>query len=264
MTTQNEAILFTHENGIARIRLNRPSVLNALDAPMADAILAACKALQSMDGIRVVVLSGEGRSFMAGGDLARFHADMPQAGQTAMHIIGPLHEALTILAALPQPVLASLHGPVAGAGVSIALACDLAIAAADTTFNLAYARVGTSPDGSSSWTLPRIVGLRKALEIALLSETIDADEALRLGLINRLVSGEALATQTEEMAQRLASGPTFAYGQIKRLMRNSFAHSMQQQMDGERDAFVSCTGSEDFQEGVAAFFQRRPPIFRGS
>src|SRR5207247_366640 len=197
------------------IRLNRPSVLNALDEAMAQALLDACRTIQASDGIRVIVLNGEGRAFMAGGDLAGFHADFAQAALTATKLIDPLHQALGVLAALPQPVLGSLHGPVAGDGVSLALACDLAIAADDTTFNLAYTRIGASADGASSWTLPRIVGLRRAMEIALLADNIDAAEALRLGMVNRVASRDLLAVQTEELAQRLASGPTYAYGRMK-------------------------------------------------
>jgi len=249
---------------MAHIRLNRPKVLNALDQSMAQAFLAVCKTIQSADDIRVVVLSGEGRSFMAGGDLAKFHTDPTQAGQTAQQLIDPLHEALAILATLRQPVLASVHGPVAGAGVSLMLACDLAIAADDATFNLAYARIGASADGSVSWTLPRIVGLRKAMEIALLSDDIDAAEALRLGMINRMVKRDALTAATEQLAQRLAQGPTFAYGQMKRLLRNSWNRSLQEQMDAECDAFCACTGTSDFREGIDAFITRRPVKFDGS
>lgn len=264
MSSSNQPVLFTREGAVARIQLNRPEVLNALDQSMAQALLAACQSIRAEAGIRVVVLSGAGRSFMAGGDLAKFHADFAQAGQTAAQLIAPLHEALAILAALPLPVLASVHGPVAGAGVSLMLACDLAIASENASFNLAYARIGASADGSVSWTLPRIVGLRKAMEIALLSENIDAAEALRLGIVNRLASPDALAAQTEQLAQRLASGPTFGYGQMKRLLRASSARSLQEQMDAERDAFCACAGTGDFCEGIDAFMARRPAKFSGA
>lgn len=264
MTTSSQPVLYEREGAIARIRLNRPKVLNALDSSMAQTLLATCKAIQSADGIRVVVLTGEGRAFMAGGDLARFHDNLAQARKTAVQLIGPLHEALAILAALPQPVLASVHGPVAGAGVSLALACDLAIASDDTSFNLAYARIGASADGSVSWSLPRIVGLRRAMEIALLSDNIDAAEALRLGMINRIAKRDALAAETEQLAQRLANGPSFAFGQMKRLLRNSSERSLQQQMDAERDAFCACAATADFREGIDAFITRRPAKFGGT
>lgn len=264
MTTTNEPVLYAQDGAIARIRLNRPKVLNAMDQSMAHALLATCKTIQSADGIRVIVLSGEGRSFMAGGDMTKFHADLEHACQTAAQLIDPLHEALGILAALPQPVLASVHGPVAGAGVSLMLACDLAIASDDTTFNLAYARIGASADGSVSWSLPRIVGLRKAMEIALLSDNIDAPEALRLGMINRMAKPDTIVAATEQLARQLASGPTFGYGQMKRLLRTSCSRSLHEQMDAERAAFCACAGTNDFREGVDAFIARRPAKFDGS
>jgi 2-(1,2-epoxy-1,2-dihydrophenyl)acetyl-CoA isomerase len=257
-------VKFVRDGAIGRVILNRPEVLNALDESMALALRAVCRELQSSAGLRVVVLSGEGRSFMAGGDLARFQADMPNAPRTAVALIQPLNDALAILAALPQPVLASVQGPLAGAGVSLMLGCDLALAADTATFNLAYARVGASLDGSSSWTLPRVVGLRKSLELALLAETVDATEALRLGLVNRVVPAAELAERTEELAQRLAAGPTVAYGNIKQLLRAAGTSTLQEQMDRERDLFSRGTRSGDFQEGVQAFFNRRPAAFTGS
>lgn len=263
MSDSTAPILFQQEGAIARIRLNRPAVLNALNQPMAQAFQAAIEQVRDSDTIRVVVLSGEGRAFMAGGDLKSFHDDLPNAGQTALDLISPLHAGLAMMAELTQPVLASLHGPVAGAGVSVALAADLAIAADDTVFNLAYAKIGASPDGSSSWTLPRVVGLRKALEIALLAENIDAAEAHRLGMVNKVVSRDTLAAQTEALAQRLASGPTQAYGRIKRLMRESLAHSLPEQLDAERDAFHAGTATADFSEGLNAFFGKRAANFTG-
>jgi 2-(1,2-epoxy-1,2-dihydrophenyl)acetyl-CoA isomerase len=256
--------MFVRDGAIGRLVLNRPLVLNALDEAMALALRNACREAQECQGLRVIVLSGEGRSFMAGGDLARFHADLPGAGRTAVALIQPLNDALAILAALPQPVLASVHGPVAGAGVSLMLGCDLAIAADTTTFNLAYARVGASLDGSSSWTLPRVVGLRKALELALLAETVDAAEALRLGLVNRVVAANELADCTEQLARRLAAGPTVAYGHIKLLLRAAGTSSLQEQMDAERDFFSRGARSADFKEGVEAFFARRPAAFTGN
>lgn len=257
-------VKFLRDGAIGRVILNRPSVLNALDESMALALRDVCRDLQSCSGLRVILLCGDGRSFMAGGDLSRFHADMPNAARTAVALIQPLNDALAILAALPQPVLASVQGPLAGAGVSLMLACDLAIAADTATFNLAYARVGASLDGSLSWTLPRVVGLRKALELALLAETVDAAEALRLGIVNRVVAASDLAEATEQLARRLAAGPTVAYGHTKLLLRAAGGHSLQEQIDAERDLFCTGTHSSDFKEGVAAFFGRRPPVFTGS
>jgi 2-(1,2-epoxy-1,2-dihydrophenyl)acetyl-CoA isomerase len=257
----NTPLLFERDGALARIRFHRPAALNAIDRDMAQSLLAASRELVGADWLRAVVISGEGKAFMAGGDLARFKADLAAAPRTAAEIIEPLHEALAILAALPQPVLGSLHGAVAGAGVSLALACDLCIASDDTLFNLAYTRIGASPDGSASWSLPRIVGLRKALELVLLSDTVEAAEALRLGMVNRVVPRADLDRETAALAARLAAGPTFAYGQAKQLLRASLGRGLAEQLQAEQQAFCACAGSADFAEGLDAFFNKRPPAF---
>jgi len=182
---------------------------------------------------------------------------------TADRLIENLHGGLLRLAAIDAPVIAALHGAVAGGSLSLALGCDLAIAAEGTRFNLAYGRIGASCDGSSSWHLPRIVGLRKAMEIALLSEAFDAAEAQRLGLVNRVVPAEALQAEALALAQRLAAGPTLAYGRMKRLLRASFDRDLAAQLDAEREAFIAGTRTHDFAEGLAAFFERRPAVFEG-
>jgi 2-(1,2-epoxy-1,2-dihydrophenyl)acetyl-CoA isomerase len=147
--------------------------------------------------------------------------------------------------------------------VSIALACDLCIAATGTQFNLAYARIGASPDAGSTWSLPRVVGTRKALELALLAESLSAEEALRLGIVNRVVPRNVLEEETEILARRLAGGPAFAYGRIKRLINSSFEKGLEDQLDAEREAFCACAGTADFGEGLDAFFEKRRPVFRG-
>lgn len=263
MSDASSPLVVELEGAIAHLRFNRPGAMNAIDAEMAESFLSACRMLESAQDIRVVVLSGEGRSFMAGGDLASFHQDFERAPETARAIIDPLHEALMILVKLDQPVIGCLHGAVAGVGVSIALACDLAIAGDDARFNLAYARIGACPDGSGSWSLPRIVGLRKAMELVLLSETVDATEALSLGLVNRVVPAASLRDETAALAARLAGGPTKAYGQVKQLLRAAQTNSIVEQMWAERDAFAACARSRDFAEGVSAFFEKRSPAFAG-
>ena len=169
MPDTDAPILSTLERGIGRIRFNRAANLNVIDAVMAEQFLAAVRSLQASGELRVLVLSGEGKAFMAGGDLAAFHADLAVADATALKIIDPLHEALALLADGDAPVIASLHGAVAGAGMSLALGADLAIAAESVKFNLAYARIGASLDGGGSWWLPRCVGMRRAMALALLS-----------------------------------------------------------------------------------------------
>jgi 2-(1,2-epoxy-1,2-dihydrophenyl)acetyl-CoA isomerase len=256
-----QPLLFSTSDGIARLRFNRPAQLNALDLATARAFEAACREIADDRSVRVVVLSGEGRGFGAGGDLQAFRGD--DVATAALAIMEPMHAAVKILTALDAPVVASLHGVVAGGTMSLALACDLAIAAEGTKFNLAYVNIGSSCDVSASYHLPRLVGLRNALKIALLGETFDAAEALRLGLVNQVVPPDQLTAETEKVVQRLANGATRAIGRLKRLMRDSCANDLATQLDLERDAFRAGTRTGDFREGLDAFFARRTPRFTG-
>jgi 2-(1,2-epoxy-1,2-dihydrophenyl)acetyl-CoA isomerase len=264
MPTSDDVVLLDVKDGIARIRFNRPGALNAIDEAIARAFLSACEAVSQRSDVRVVVLSGAGRAFMAGGDVRRMHEAGANAATLVNALLGLINPALLLLADLPVPVLASVHGAVAGAGVGVALAADLAIAADDTQFNLAYARIGATPDVGTTWVLPRVVGLRRALEMALLSETYDAAEALRLGFVNRVVPRAALDAETDALARRLAAGPTLAYGRAKRLFRAAFDARLPQQLEAERAAFIESTRTADYLEGVSAFVDKRPPRFTGS
>jgi 2-(1,2-epoxy-1,2-dihydrophenyl)acetyl-CoA isomerase len=256
-------LIVAADGPIATLTLNRPKQLNALDTAMAEALEQAVLDLQQKPDLRVIVLKGAGRGFMSGGDLGVIQRGLAEGPAPVDAIMLPLHRTLARLAGMPQPVIASLHGPVAGAGMSVALAADLAIAADDARFTLAYARIGATIDGSGSWHLPRLVGLRKALEIALLADTIDANEALRLHLVNQVVPAADLASATQALAQRLAAGPTQAYGRIKRLLRQSAERDLPAQLDAEREAFHESMRTTDFREGIAAFLAKRPPSYEG-
>jgi 2-(1,2-epoxy-1,2-dihydrophenyl)acetyl-CoA isomerase len=253
-------VLLERDGPIATLKLNRPEVLNAADAALALAFRDACFALEADSSVHVVVLSGEGRAFMAGGDIAQFR-DAPLA--IAKTLIDPLHEGLQCLVRMRAPVISSLHGAVAGAGLSLAMACDLAIAAEGTRFSFAYARLGASCDLGGSWHLPRIVGLRRALEISLLGDTFDAGQALQLGLVNRVVPADRLADETRQVAERLAAGAPLALGQLKRLMREASSRDLPAQLAAERAAFAACVETQDFHEGVTAFLARRAPRYEG-
>lgn len=253
-------LLLERQGAVATLRFNRPEALNAIDVPMANAFLAAVQSIAADPGVRAVVLRGNGRGFMAGGDLATLRADPVQG---AIDILTPLNAALQLLAQMNAPVIAQVHGAAAGAGLSLVLMADYVIAAEGTRFNLAYINLGTSCDVGASWALPRIVGVRQALEIALLGEAFTADDALRLGLVNRVVPGAELDSATTALALRLASGPTLAYGAMKRLMRASIDRTLPEQLAAEKDAFVHCAGTEDFRAGVEAFHQRQSPQFVG-
>ena len=251
------------DSGIARITVNRPDVLNAIDVPTARAIRDAVLPLAGDARVRCVVLSGAGRAFVAGGDLARFAEDFTQAAGVVDELLDALHPAIKTLQALDAPVLASVHGAVAGAGLSLMAGCDLAIAAEGTRFLLAYDRVGASPDCGGSWFLPRLLGTRRAAQFVFLSETLDAAAALQAGLVNRVVAAGELAAVTDETARRIAAGPTRAYGQYKRLAARSFAATLGEQLEAERAAFKASTLTEDFREGVSAFLGKRASRFTG-
>ncbi|RZM00198.1 MAG: enoyl-CoA hydratase [Variovorax sp.] len=261
MTTTTDAPLLTGRDGaVATLRFNRPAALNAIDPPMARAFLAAVREIAADRTVRAVLLSGSGKGFMAGGDLAVLSAD-PQGG--AAELIGPLHEALTLLDTLDAPVVAQVHGVAAGAGLSLMLQADLVLAATGTRFNLAYANIGASCDVGASWALPRRVGLRRALEIALLGETLDAEAAERIGLVNRVVPAADLEAEALALARRLAAGPTVALGHLRRLLRSSFDRDLPAQLDAEAAAFQACAATDDFRIGVDAFRARTPPAFTG-
>ncbi|RYY60618.1 MAG: enoyl-CoA hydratase/isomerase family protein, partial [Comamonadaceae bacterium] len=212
-------LLIGREGAVTTLQFNRPAALNAIDVPMAQAFLAAVKAIAEDDTVRAVLLRGSGKGFMAGGDLALLQADPLQG---AADLIGPLHEAVALLATLDTPVVAQVHGVAAGAGLSLMLQADFVLCAEGTRFNLAYVNLGASCDVGASWALPRWVGLRRALEIAMLGDMLDAAAAERMGLVNRVLPADALADEAMALAQRLAAGPTVALGQLRRLMRGSF------------------------------------------
>ena len=262
MSNPSDPIILTVDTGIAVLRLNRPAVLNAFDAAMAEAFLACIEDIAARDDVRAILIKGEGRGFCAGGDVAQFTGGGdPEASIEA--IIQPLHAGLRLLDSLKQPSVACLHGAVAGAGFSLALACDLAIAAENAKFTLAYARIGATPDGSGTFHLPRLVGMRKAKELALLADTIDAAEALRLGLVNRVAPADTVEAEAMALARRLAAGPTQAYGRIKSLLAASGGNTLAEQLEAEHQAFRASTHTADFREGVAAFLEKRPASFTG-
>jgi 2-(1,2-epoxy-1,2-dihydrophenyl)acetyl-CoA isomerase len=262
MTEATAPVLLTVEAGLATLTLNRPDLLNAIDVATAQAFRDAVRTIAADDSVRAILIRGEGRAFCAGGDISRFtEGGDPEAAITA--IIEPLHEGLALLGSLPQPSVACLQGAVAGGGFSLALACDFAVAAENAKFTMAYARIGGTLDASGSYHLVRAVGMKKAREIALLAETFDAAEALRLGLVTRVVPLADVRAESEALARRLADGPTQAYGRIRKLLDASAGNSLQDQLDLERQTFAEATRTVDFREGIAAFLEKRPARFSG-
>ena len=256
----NPPLLVERRGAIATLQFNRPEAMNALDLATAQALLAAMQGIAGDASVRAVLLKGAGRAFVAGGDLAMLAADPVQG---AKDLLGPLNQALLLLQNLNAPVIAQVHGAAAGAGLSLMLMCDFVLAAEGSKFNLAYINLGASCDVGASWALPRLVGLRRALEIAMLGETFGADEALRLGLINRVLPAADLEAAAQAFAQRLASGPTLAYGHMRRLLRTGLDHDLATQLQAEAAAFDACAHSADLREGIHAFLHKCPPQFGG-
>jgi 2-(1,2-epoxy-1,2-dihydrophenyl)acetyl-CoA isomerase len=255
------SVLHWRDGGVAQLRFNRPRALNAIDRAMASAFLRACADIADDAAVRCVLLSGEGRAFMAGGDLAEMRTD-PESVANAL--ISGMHGGIRLLGELNAPVVAAVHGAVAGGGLGLVLNCDLVLAAQGTRFGVAYPLIGASCDCSTSWGLPRVVGLKKATELALLAETFEADEALRMGFVNRVVPAAQLMAEAAALAERLAQGPTRAMGQLKRLLRASLRNDLDTHLDAEAEGFLACATSSDFREGVEAFLDKRTPRFTGN
>ena len=261
----NESVLVDRRGAIATLTLNRPAALNALDFAMVDALVARTTEIAADDAIRVVLLRGAGRHFMAGGDIRLFAESTGREGAERSvefrDLVDRVHACVETLARMPQPVVAGVQGAVAGFGFSLANACDLVVAAEDAYFASAYLQIAVTPDGGGTYWLPRIVGARKAAEIMMLGDRFDARRAEQLGLVNRVVAADALATALDEIADRLAAAPTTALRNLKRLLRTSMQRSLAEQLQAEGASFAQCTGLPDFAEGVTAFLAKRPPHF---
>jgi 2-(1,2-epoxy-1,2-dihydrophenyl)acetyl-CoA isomerase len=249
--------------GVARVVLARPKAYNALDLRTATELREALRNVEMDDAVRAVVLTGEGRAFCGGGDVAAFHDALPAPEQLIRDIVVPLHDAIAIMAHMDKPVLAAINGAVAGAGLGLALAADLACCARSAKLTLAYTGIGASPDGGTTFHLPRLVGLRRALELVLENRVLSADEALAWGLINEVVDDDALQAHVLDRAQKLAQGPTRAFGTAKRLLHGSFEESLEAQLGREARGIAAMASTDDFAEGVSAFTDKRRPTFRG-
>jgi len=258
-------VLTEIDKGLATVTLNRPDVLNALSPEMARDLHHALIGVKEDENARCVVVTGSGEGFMAGGDVAFFKKALPDLEAGRVEGLDPVfehvHGIVATLRDMPQPVIARLHGAVAGFGVSLAAACDLAVAADDCRFTLAYCHIATSPDGGSSYSLPRIVGFRKAMELALLGERFGAQEALAMGLVNKVVPADGLQAAVEEWSRRFVAGPRFAYARTKALMQKSLENSFERQVALEEKYFKECAQTSDFAEGVTAFVEKRKAKF---
>jgi len=264
----NDAVLTQREGAVATLTLNRPEALNALNMDLNEALVRATAEVEADEGVRCVVLRGAGGNFQAGGDVKMFYEmrdiEGPRRGKQMARFVHQMHPVVISLRRMPKPVVASVQGAAAGFGMSLMLACDLALAADDAYFSLAYCLIGTSPDGSSTYTLPRVVGVKRAMELALLGERFDAATAHAYGLVNRVVPADQLEAATAQLAARLAAGPTRAYANTKALINRSLQSSYEEQLQAELENFAACAASDDFAEGVSAFVEKRKPAFKGA
>lgn len=248
---------------VAHITFNRPAKLNAIDRALAERLVESLATVAADTSVRVAVLKGAGRAFMAGGDLKGFHAAGDEAPEAVRALIEPFHAAVRAIRALPVPVIASVHGAVAGGGVALALACDFVIAADDAVFTPAYLKIGANPDGGTTWSVVRLLGARRALEWLMLGDPMAAQQAAESGLVNRVVGHAELAAETDALAVRIAAGPAAAQASLKRLVWRAAHSALDDQLDAEASGFLTLSATADFREGLAAFFERRAPRFGG-
>jgi 2-(1,2-epoxy-1,2-dihydrophenyl)acetyl-CoA isomerase len=263
-TAGSDTVRYDVSEGVATVTLNRPDAMNALNIELKVALRDTLAAAADDPGVRAVLLTGTGRAFCVGQDLAEhalnLQGDLAAVWSTVPEHYSPIAQSL---ATMPKPVIAAVNGVAAGAGAAFAFACDLRIVAETAGFNMAFSAVGLSADSGSSWTLPRLVGLAKAKELLLMPSTIPADEALSLGLATQVVPVGAVAETARALAVRLASGPTAAYGAIRRSLAFSVGHGIEESLDYERQMMELTGSTQDHRAAVTAFLAKERPTFTG-
>jgi 2-(1,2-epoxy-1,2-dihydrophenyl)acetyl-CoA isomerase len=247
------------DGGVLTITLNRPEVLNAFNAPMQKAFAAALKEARGAE-VRAVVITGAGRGFCVGQDLTEFR-EAP--GDIADRLRAQYHPNITALRALEKPVVAAVNGPAAGAGLSLACACDLRIAADSASFVPAFIGIGLVPDSGGSFFIQQLLGYARSFEWMTSNRKLTAGKALEWGLVSEVVEAERLLDRARELAATYAAAPTRAIGMTKRLFDHAGTATLEEQLELEAQLQSAATGTEDFREGVAAFLEKRPPSFNG-
>lgn len=254
-------LIFTHKDGLARLTLNRPEAANTLDAPMAEVLFKAAIECDENAAIRAVLLTGTGKLFCGGGDINGFATAGDAVSRMAKELTTILHGAVSRLLRMPKPLVVAVNGPAAGAGLSLAMLGDLVIAAPEAHFTVAYTALGVTPDLGASWLLPRLVGLRRAQELALTNRRVSAPEAVQMGLITRVAQQDALA-EAEALAMVLVDGPRLALGGTRALLARAFTTGLEEQMELEARSIAESLRRAEGQEGVRAFLSKRKPEFR--
>lgn len=262
-----KTLIIDQKDAISTVTLNRPESLNALNEDMAQDLAEAMDFLENDESSRVVVLKGAGEHFAAGGDIDFFKSIIDGSAESVRKTIDPLinqvHHSIVSMRRMNKPILACVHGAVAGFGVSLMQAADLVIASTSTYLCLAYSQIGLSPDGGSSYHLPRAVGLKKATELLFLNEHIVSEDLKALGLANWVVDQSVLESEARKIAEKLAGSATFALAQIKQLLAETYRNSLIDQLALEKKAFEASAESLDFKEGVLSFIRKKKPHFIG-
>jgi 2-(1,2-epoxy-1,2-dihydrophenyl)acetyl-CoA isomerase len=258
-----EKITLQISDGIATITLNRPEAFNALDLQLAQEFHDAIIACSEDEAVRVVVITGTGRAFCAGGDVKGFCEKIDTIGAHVKLLTTALHGAVSRMIRMPKPTITAINGVAAGGGMSLALAGDLVLATESARFTMAYTQIGASPDGSSSFFLPRLVGVKRALELTFLNPVLSARQALEWGLVNQVFADEQFRQEVQQIARQLAQGPTQAYGRAKALFYSSTSETLETQMEHEAQNIAASGKTSDFREGIFAFVDKRQPTFQG-
>jgi 2-(1,2-epoxy-1,2-dihydrophenyl)acetyl-CoA isomerase len=265
MTASNpasEKLIVSIEDGIKRITINRPERRNALDVETFQLLREAIKE-SATDESRVIILTGAGEAFSAGADLqARLEQDIKKTDVTTS-LRENTNPTIMMMRSIPKPIIARVHGPAVGVGCNYALASDIIIASEEAKFGQVFVKIGLAPDGGGTYFLPRMVGYHKAFELMTTGDIIDAEEALRLGVVNRVVPFDQLDATVDGLAKRLAQSPMISIAKIKEELNTAMNADLASALDLEAVSQAACFGSEDFAEGVAAFLQKRKPVFRG-
>ena len=259
----SDSISYDVDGAVATVTLNRPDALNALTVEMKVALREALERASEDAAVRAVVLTGAGRGFCVGQDL-REHADGLAAGDLALSTVRDHYNPIVrALAAMPKPVIAAVNGPAAGAGASLAFACDFRLASEKANFMMAFARVGLGPDTGASWTLQRLVGYGRAMAMLMLAEPVSAEQALEMGLVNAVVPGDTLAGAAAELAAKLAAGPTVAYAGIRRAMETAAHADLATALETEAEVQAECGKTADHRNATEAFLAKQQPTFSG-
>ena len=254
---------FDEQAGVATLTFNRPDVLNAIDTAMAEAFLEAVKDLKEQPGLRCIVMTGAGRAFMAGGDVASMAGTQEHTQAVINSLLVPLNEAILLLRSMDAPIIAGVKGAAAGAGLSLALMADIIIAEENARFLIGYNGIGTVPDCGGTWFLPHKIGTARATEMMLLGRQLTAPEAEQLGLVTEVSPEETFDEVLAATVNQVSNGPTRAFGAFRRLVDDASGRSLEIHLEAERQAFLTASETADFAEGVSAFLAKRPAAFSG-